>query len=91
MLPQTSGANTDTWLRASKDITINAHIEGYTPTSVVRGSRAPTANLYDVLTRSSVPLPVPSKVILERGLEMELGGWGVLSDEALNHFEEGLC
>lgn len=90
MQPETNGANTRTWLEASKEMKIRAYIEGYMPTLSVRESPFPSANLYDALRKISVSLPMQRVVTLEPQLEMELQAWDILSDEALRNFEQGL-
>lgn len=90
MGPDTDRANTDTWLRASKDKKVRAYIESYTPTLSIRESRSPGADLYDTLERVSVAFPLQNVVAPAPGLESELQAWDILSDEALREFELGL-
>ena len=90
MQPETDGANTRTWLEASKDMEIRAYIESHMPTLSVRESPSPSGNLYDTLRKVSVSLPTQRAVALEPQLEMELQAWDTLSDEALRNFEQGL-
>jgi len=88
--PETNGANTRTWLEASKEIKIRAYIESYMPTLTVRESPFPSAGLYDALEKISVPLSLQRVATLEPQLEMELQAWDILSDEALKDFEQEL-
>ena len=90
MEPKTNEANTRTWLEASSSIRIRAYIENYTPTLSIRERPLPSENLYDMLRKISVPLPVERVVTIERQLEMEFQAWDILSDEALMNFEQEL-
>ena len=90
MQPETNGANTNTWLEASKGVTIRAYIENYAPTLSIRETPSASTGLYDALKKVSVPFPMQRAVTLEPRLEIELQAWDILSDEALRDFELGL-
>lgn len=90
MQPETSGANTNTWLEASKEMKIEAYIESFMPTLSISGNPYPNTGLYDVLKKISVPISLQPAITLEPQLEMELRAWDTLSDEALIDFEQRL-
>lgn len=90
MQPETNGANTNTWLEASKEIKIKAYIESYLPTVSICENHNPSVGLYDALREISVPFSMQRVITLESQLEMELRAWNTLSDEALIDFEQRL-
>jgi serine kinase of HPr protein (carbohydrate metabolism regulator) len=90
MQPETSGANTNTWLEASKKMKIKAYIESFMPTLSVSRNPYPNTDLYDALKNISVPISLQKVTDLEPQLEMEIRAWDTLSDEALIDFEQRL-
>jgi len=90
MQPETGGANTNTWLEASKEMKVKAYIESYMTTLSISGNPCPNTDLYDALREISVPVSLQLVTTLEPQLEMELRAWDALSDEALIDFEQRL-
>lgn len=90
MEPKTDAANTRTWLEGSRDIRILAYVESYAPTRSVRERAYPGEDLYDALRRVSVLLPTNRVAAIPPELEAEFQAWDVLSDDALETFEQEL-
>jgi len=90
MKTQTDEANTATWLEASGRESIRAYVESYTPTLTICESASPSRDLYKVLREVSVWFSDLSSGSLEPELNLELQAWDVLSDEALEIFEQDL-
>jgi hypothetical protein len=90
MTRQTSGANTATWLEASKDIKIRAYVESYTPTLTIQEQIYPSPDFCEDLWEISIPLSEERAGAIEPELALELEAWDILSDEALRNFENQL-
>lgn len=87
MQPETSGANTRTWLKENSEVTIKAYTESCMMTLTMH--RSPISNavgIYDTLRKISTSVPALIAAT-QPNLEAEFQAWDLLSDEALRNFE----
>jgi hypothetical protein len=90
MEPQTNTASTKDWLETLSGICIRAYIEAYMPTMNVRETPFSCYDFYDSFENSRLSLPAEYLQIDESQLKWEIQSWDILSDEALEKFEQEL-